>query len=362
MEITKLKGIGEATAKKLKKGGIDEVEQLMIYPPPKVAEMLGVDNETTRVLYQKARIALNDRQIFMSGIEAKKRDDNKERISTGTRALDKLFQGGIECESTTEIYGEFGCGKTQFCHSQAVRVQLSKEQGGLSDWAEATPMEFKGNKIAKAIYVDTEGTFKPSRIVSIAEALHLDPNKVLENIIVARAKNSMDQYTVMGEVGKLLTKDKSIKLVIIDSAIGLFRGDYSGRGMLSERQKYLNEFLVLSENIADFYKVAVIWTNQVMISPSIFYGDPVMAVGGTILAHKSTYRVYFKKSGQFKIAKMVDSPKDAQTEVTFGLTVEGVVDKEVMEKLVKERTKAKAAEKKKAREEVHTDETTGEEV
>ncbi len=328
--ITKLKGVGEATAKKLSKGGIDEIEQLMIYPPPKVAEMLGVDNETTRLLYQKARVALDDTEIFISGIEAKKLDDNKERISTGTKALDRLFQGGIECESTTEIYGEFGCGKTQFCHSQAVRTQLPKEEGGLD---------------GKVIYVDSEGTFKPSRITSIAESLGLDPDKTLENILVAKCKNSMDQYMVMGEVGKLLTKDKSIKLVIVDSAIGLFRGDYSGRGMLSERQKYLSEFLVLSENIAGFYKVAVIWTNQIMISPTA-YGDPVTAIGGAVLAHKSTYRVYFKKSGVYRIAKMVDSPKDAQTEVTFGLSIAGVVDKEVVEQLEKERLKAKAAEKK----------------
>lgn len=362
MEITKLKGIGEATAKKLAKGGITTVEQLFVVPPPKVAEMLGVDNDTAISLFKKAREKFNDTPTFISGIEADKEDDDIEQISTGTRSLDKLFTGGLECGATTEIYGEFGCGKTQFCHTMCVRVQLPKEKGGLSDWAEGSTMEFKGNKIAKAVWIDTEGTFEPKRIRDIAKHLTMDDDKVLENIIVAKAYNSAEQYMVLHEVEHLLEDDKSIKLIVIDSAIGLFRQDYSGRAMLSERQKYLDEFLTLASNMANFHKVAIIWTNQVMINPGIFYGDPVTAVGGTVLAHKSTYRVYFKKSGIFRIAKMIDSPKHAQTEVTFGLSIAGVVDKEVAEELHKEQLKKKAAEKKKSREEVHNDETTGEEV
>ncbi len=343
MEITKLKGIGEATAKKLAKGGITTVEQLFVIPPPKVAEMLGVDNDTAIGLFKKAREAFNDAPTFINGIEADKEDDDIEQISTGTRALDKLFTGGLECGATTEIYGEFGCGKTQFCHTMCVRVQLPKDKGGLD---------------GKAIWVDTEGTFEPKRIREIAKHTLLDEVEVLKNITVAKAYNSAEQYIVLQEVEHLLEDDKSIKLIVIDSAIGLFRQDYSGRAMLSERQKYLDEFLTLASNIANFHKVAIIWTNQVMINPGIFYGDPVTAVGGTVLAHKSTYRVYFKKSGIFRIAKMIDSPKHAQTEVNFGLSIAGVVDKEIAEKLHKEQLKAKAAEKKKSREELPS--TSGE--
>ena len=343
MEITKLKGIGEATAKKLAKGGITTVEQLFVIPPPKVAEMLGVDNDTAIGLFKKAREAFNDAPTFINGIEADKEDDDIEQISTGTRALDKLFTGGLECGATTEIYGEFGCGKTQFCHTMCVRVQLPKDKGGLD---------------GKAIWVDTEGTFEPKRIREIAKHTLLDELEVLKNITVAKAYNSAEQYIVLQEVEHLLEDDKSIKLIVIDSAIGLFRQDYSGRAMLSERQKYLDEFLTLASNIANFHKVAIIWTNQVMINPGIIYGDPVTAVGGTVLSHKSTYRVYFKKSGIFRIAKMIDSPKHAQTEVNFGLSIAGVVDKEIAEKLHKEQLKAKAAEKKKSREELPS--TSGE--
>lgn len=341
-EITKLKGIGSAIAVKLAKDGITTVEQLLVIPPPKVADMLGCDNDTAISYFKKAREFYNkDKKLFKSGREAKIADVNIEKISTGTTALDKLFTGGVECGATTEIYGEFGCGKTQFCHTMCVRVQLPKEQGGLG---------------GKAIWLDTEGTFEPTRIESISTALELNPDDILDNIIVAEAFNSVDQYMVLQEIEHMIEDDPSIKLIIVDSAIGLFRQDFSGRGMLSERQKYLDEFLTLASNMANLHKIAIIWTNQVMINPGIFYGDPVTPVGGTVLAHKSTYRVYFKKSGEFRIAKMMDSPKHAQTEVSFGLSVTGVVDKEEAERLKKERLKLKAAEKKASKEEEVEDE------
>jgi len=335
-EITKLKGIGKANADKFAEHGITTVEQLFVIPPPKVAEMLGIDNESAIGLFKKARAVFNSKPLFQTGLEADEEDRNIEKITTGTNALDKLFTGGIECGATTEIYGEFGCGKTQFCHTMCVRVQLPKDQGGLD---------------GDAIYLDSEGTFEPSRIRSIAKYLNLDEDKALERIIRVKAYNSADQYMILQQIEEMLSNPNNIKLIIMDSAIGLFRQDFSGRGMLSERQKYLDEFLTMASNIADFHNIAIIWTNQVMINPGVFYGDPVTAVGGTVLAHKSTYRVYFKKSGAYRIAIMVDSPKHAKIEVAFGLSEAGVVDKEIAEEIEKERKKAKAKAKKEEKEE-----------
>ena len=225
MDITKLKGIGDGTAKKFEKNGITTVEQLFVIPPPKVAEMLGIDNDSAVELFKKARSVYDDSPVFQSGLEAKDEDDELEKISTGTKALDKLFTGGIETSATTEIYGEFGCGKTQFCHTMAVRVQLPKEKGGLD---------------GKCVWIDSEGTFEPTRIESISKSLKLDEKEALGNIIRAKAYNSADQYLILQELEKLLVEDDKIKLIVIDSATGLFRQDFSGRAMLSERQKYLD--------------------------------------------------------------------------------------------------------------------------
>lgn len=339
VELSKIKGFGSAKVSELNKKGILSVEQMLDIPPPQYAEMTGVDNETARSHFTKAKEAMDKekgiKSKFKSGMDCKSEEDNIEKIKTGSKALDKLFMGGVETSATTEVYGEFGSGKTQFSHTMCVMVQKPIEQGGLD---------------AKAIWINTEGTFEPSRIISIAEANGLDPEKTLNNILVADALNSVDQHNIMMEIINLLVEDKSYKLIVVDSATGLFKQDYSGLGMLSERQKYLDKFLTLCSNVSKVHKVAVIWTNQIYTAPLTFNGDPTVAVGGSAIAHKSTYRVYFTKSGRFRMAKMVDSPKDAQTEVMFGLSKSGVVDMDVAveeedarkKKLTSDKTKAKA--------------------
>lgn len=82
--------------------------------------------------------------------------------------------GGIETGSITEMFGEFRTGKTQICHTMCVTCQLPKEKGGGE---------------GKAMYIDTEGTFRPERLTDIAERFGLDPSEVLENVAYARAYN-----------------------------------------------------------------------------------------------------------------------------------------------------------------------------
>lgn len=287
MDLRKLPGVGEVTAKKLESHGIVDVYQLLKLSAPRIVDKTGLKMDSAKELIRKARIKLEKDSLvskrFMTAKDVEVDDLKKRRISTGTNALDKLFNGGVLCGATTEVYGEFGCGKTQFCFTMAVRAQLPVEEGGLD---------------GKVIYMDSEDTFDIPRVKMIAKELGVDPEQVIENIIVARSYNSVDQMMALEEADRMIQDgENNIKMLIIDSATGLFRQDYLGRGELSERQKYLNEFISLASNIARMHKIPVIYTNQVQISPDVFYGDPVSPIGGTILAHKSTFRVYFKKIG-----------------------------------------------------------------
>ena len=316
MKLTKIKGWGKAKVEELAKFDISSVEEIMVIPPPQYAEMIGVDNDTAFSHNRLAIEAYNiEHKITSKFKKANEYDDEEviERIKTGSKALDKLFLGGIETKATTEIYGEFGCGKTQFAHTMAVLVKKPIEEGGLN---------------GKVVWISTENTFEKKRIKEIALANDMDVDEVLDNITVAEAYNSVDQYDILLLVEKMLVDDPTIKLLVVDSATGLFRQDFSGLGHLSERQKYLDRFLSLCSNMAKLHHVAVIWTNQIYQAPT-FFGDGITAVGGSKIAHKSTYRVYFSKSGKYRIAKMVDSPKDAQTEVMFGLSSRGCVDMDV---------------------------------
>lgn len=334
MKLSKLAGIGADTEKSLANHGVTDISQLLVYSPAKIGEMLGMDNPSVDKIFRKAREYLEKEGVIgkklITGLESEALQKKRLQIPTGSNAMDKLFGGGIEVGETTEIYGEFGCGKTQFCHMMAVMTQ-------------------KHFPDSKVIYMDSENTFITDRIRDISLANEMDPDKCLENIIHAKAYNSSDQQLILEEIIGYLQEHNDVKLIVIDSATGLFRSEYGGRGTLSERQRIMGDFLTLASKTADHYQTAMIFTNQVMISPGIFYGDPVLAVGGTKLAHLSTHRVYFKKSGKKRVGKMIDSPRYAQTEVTFGLHKNGIVDPEFLEQLEKEEKSKVAKDKRESK-------------
>ena len=314
LQLDSLPGVGPVTTKKLADSGVHSIMDLIVRGPVELAEITGMDKDTAAAIVEKARKSLVEggllQKDFVSATEIYKRRQDIGKITTGTECLDSLFGGGIETQALTEVYGEFGSGKTQLCHTMCVTVQKPKEEGGLE---------------GTALYIDTENTFRPERIVSIANVYGMDPERVLNNIIVARAYNSAHQTLILEEASQMI-QENNIKLLIVDSAVGLFRSEYLGRGTLSERQQRLNKFVHLLVRIAETYNCAALATNQVMASPDVFFGDPTRPVGGNVVAHTSTYRVYFKKSGKKRIARMVDSPHHPEQEVIFALGEAGVID------------------------------------
>jgi DNA repair protein RadA len=234
-----------------------------------------------------------------------------KRIVTGSTALNDLLGGGVETQAITEFYGEFGSGKTQIGHQLAVNVQLPEDKGGLGK---------------EVIFIDTENTFRPERIIQMAEAHELDPQKVLENIQVARAYNSADQI-LWAEKAAEMAQNGEYGLIIVDSLTAQFRADYMGRGTLADRQQKLNRHMHTLQRAGDLNNLAVIVTNQVMAKPDTFFGDPTVPIGGHIVGHTSTFRLYLRKSkGGKRVARLVDSPNLPDGEAIFMVTPSGIVD------------------------------------
>lgn len=332
LRLDSLEGVGPVTTRKLSDAGVHNVMDLIVRGPVEIAEITGMEKDASEKIVNKARQYLVEGGLlakdFVSASEIYKNRQLIGKITTGTNCLDTLLDGGLETQALTEVYGEFGCGKTQFAHTMSVMVQRPKDDGGLE---------------GGVLYIDTENTFRPERIVSISQAHGLDPEKILDNIVVARAYNSAHQTLILEEAGPVI-EENNIKLIVADSAVGLFRSEYLGRGTLSNRQQKLNHFVHLLSRIAETYNCAAIATNQVMASPDVFFGDPTRPIGGNVVAHTSTYRIYFKKSGKKRIARMVDSPHHPEEEVIFALGESGVMDPEDAEKKTKKTTKkAKAA-------------------
>ncbi len=309
LSIEELPGIGPKGAEKLREAGYDDVMSIAAASAGELMAACEIGEATAEKIITAARDKLD--MGFKSGVEMLERRKQVGRITTSSASLDALIGGGVETQSITEGFGAFGSGKSQLGFQLAVNVQLPKEKGGLN---------------GACIFIDTESTFRPERIVQIAKAHGIDENKVLKNIFVAKAYNS-DHQVVLADKAKEIIEEKNVKLLIIDSMMSHFRADYSGRGELAPRQQKLNRHLHALQKLADAHNLAVYITNQVMARPDVLFGDPTVAVGGHILGHASTYRLYLRKGKQGKrVARMIDSPNLPEGEAVFSVTEVGIRD------------------------------------
>lgn len=311
VKITDLPGIGPGTAAKLEAAGVYDLMGMAVLSPSVLAEMAGLGEAAARKAIQAARKMLN--LGFSDGLEFAKKREEVFNITTGSKNLDKLLGGkGIETKAITEAYGAFGSGKTQLALSLVVNVQIPTEKGGAN---------------GKAVFIDTEGTFRPDRIKQYAEGIGANPEKVLKNILVARAFNSDHQILLLDKVSELIKEGEPIRLIVIDSLTAHFRAEFAGRGQLADRQQRLNKYLHDLMKIAEQHNLAVYVTNQVMANPAMMFGDPTTAVGGNIVGHASTYRMYFRKGKKdSRVAKLIDSPNLPDNETVFQITESGLKD------------------------------------
>ncbi len=311
IKLEEIPGIGPKIAEKLKSVGYTDPMVIAVSTPSELAKIADIGEG------QAAKIIHAVRRILDLGFESAdkilERRQKMKRITTGSKNLDKLLGGGVPTQAITETFGQFGSGKSQLAFQLAVNVQLPPEKGGLE---------------RSCLFIDTENTFSPNRIVSMAKSVGLDPKKVLKNIYVARAFNSEHQMFLVERSPEII-EEKNVGLIIIDSITSHFRADFVGRAELAERQQKLNKHLHQLQRLADAYNLAVYITNQVMADPSVLFGDPTRAVGGHVLAHLSYYRIYLRKGrGGVRIARLIDAPDLPESEAVFKIVEAGIRDPE----------------------------------
>ncbi len=307
--IESLPGVGPKAAEKLRAAGYTDLMSIAAASAGELMAAAEIGEATSKKIIAAAREKL--KMGFKTAEEVYEIRKDIGKLTTGSKALDNLLGGGVETQAITEAHGAFGSSKTQLAHQLAVNVQLPVESGGLE---------------GKAIYIDTEGTFRPERIMQMSKAIGLDPDESLKNILVARAYNS-DHQMILVEKAKDVIKDEDVKLLIVDSLTALFRTDYSGRGELAARQQKLNRHLRSLQKISDLFNIAIYVTNQVMSDPGMLFGDPTKPIGGNVLAHAATYRLYLRrgKAGK-RIARLIDSPCLPEGEAVFTISEDGIRD------------------------------------
>ncbi|AGB17333.1 DNA repair and recombination protein RadA [Halovivax ruber XH-70] len=338
VDLETLPGVGPATADKLSDAGFDSFQSLAVASPSELSNTADVGESTAADIVSAARDAA-DVGGFETGSTVLERRNKIGKLSWHIDEVDDLLGGGIETQSITEVYGEFGAGKSQVTHQMAVNVQLPKEVGGLH---------------GSCIFVDSEDTFRPERIDDMVRGLPEEAieaaledreiegsaddeaaieelvDAVLEKIHVAKAFNSNHQMLLAEKAKELASEhedsDYPVRLLCVDSLTAHFRAEYVGRGELAGRQQKLNKHLHDIDKVGNLYNCAVIVTNQVASNPDSFFGDPTQPIGGNILGHKSTFRMYLRKSkGTKRIVRLVDAPNLADGEAVMRVEDEGLV-------------------------------------
>lgn len=303
-------GVGPAIAEKLQEAGYTDMMSIAVASPSELAEKCEIGEKKAMDIIEGAKLCA-DIGGFETGELILERRKQVTKLTTGSNGFDELIGGGVESQSITEFFGEFGSSKTQICFQLAVNATLPEERGGLN---------------SDVIIIDSENTFRPERIIQMATHLGVDPQETLKRIHVARAFNSQHQILLV-EKAMELAKDLKVRLLIVDSLTSHFRAEYVGRVSLAERQQILNRHMHDLLNFATLNNAAIVVTNQVASKPDAFFGDPTRPIGGHIVGHTATFRIYLRKGKAGKrIARLIDSPNLPEGEAVFMVTEDGIKD------------------------------------
>ncbi|WP_224270512.1 DNA repair and recombination protein RadA [Haloprofundus salinisoli] len=319
--LERLPGVGPATAEKLNAAGYDSYRTLAVASPAEIAGAADIGETAAGDIVHGAR-EFADVGRFETGVEMLRHRKQVGKLRWGVPEVDDLLGGGVETQSITEAYGGYGVGKSQVTHQLTVNVQLARDHGGLE---------------GRALFVDTENTFRPERIDEMVRGLddrtlsaELDRRGIggsptddwamdalvgdfLDRIHVAEAYNSDHQMLLAENARELVSEAEDtewpVRLLCVDSLTAHFRAEYLGRGALAARQQKLNRHIHDLLRIAHLYNVAVVVTNQVQSNPDAFFGDPTRPIGGNILGHASSVRLYLRNArGSKRVVKLVDAP------------------------------------------------------
>ncbi|KAL4997136.1 Rad51-domain-containing protein [Aspergillus recurvatus] len=315
--LSSLEGMAGLTSRDIKlfvDAGYHTVESIAYTPKRLLEQIKGIsEQKATKILVEAAKLVPMG---FTTATEMHARRSELISITTGSKQLDTLLGGGIETGSITEIFGEFRTGKSQICHTLAVTCQLPFDMGGGE---------------GKCLYIDTEGTFRPVRLLAVAQRYGLVGEEVLDNVAYARAYNSDHQLQLLNQASQMMCETR-FSLLVVDSATSLYRTDFNGRGELSTRQTHLAKFMRTLQRLADEFGIAVVITNQVVAQvdggPSaMFNPDPKKPIGGNIIAHASTTRLSLKKGrGETRVCKIYDSPCLPESDCLFAINEDGIGD------------------------------------
>lgn len=311
-ELKTLPGVGEATAEKIYEGGFYSIMDVAVSSVGSFMESTNISESTAIKIISGARgmVELGNSRTALEMLEDEK---DMKRLSTGVKELDLVMEGGLVPGLITQIYAEGGLGKTQWAKTIATIATQPIEDGGFD---------------TNVLYIDTEGTFRPNRVKQIAEARGYDVGKTLSRIHTWTARTTAEQILlVQDKIKRKAAELGDCKLVIIDSLMTRFRGEFTGRGKLGERQNLINKHMFDLLSFARANDAVILVTVPVSASPDAFFGGMAIPTGGNIVKHNSAYVLNIRRAKQGKAVLRVDKAPDLpRTEVVAQIKESGMTD------------------------------------
>lgn len=326
LKLEDAKGLGTASIKLIRAEHIDDTVSLICKSPTWLKDVTGMERDRAIKIFDSIRSELIKAKIISTSvISARELFHSRKgikRIQVGCKSVDKLLNGGIETKCITEFFGENGVGKTQMSHTLSIQVQRPIKEGGLYEEGKPKPT---------VLFLDTEGTCRPERLVEIAMAKGLaqteeEAMKFLDQVIVRRCNTANDLHLQIQQSMSEI-KELNIQLIVLDSATALFRSEFIGRGEGYAKFGLINEMLHDLKAIAENFNIAIVFINQIYHSPDADYGaEHDRPFGGNVLGHAIPYRIILKKSGKKRVARIFKSPYQANDDAIYVVTAKGIDD------------------------------------
>jgi len=326
LDIYRLKdipGVGPIGEKKLEDAGICSKRDVLVAGWIEMAEFTGMERNKAEEAVAYCRKVLMDSgdqwKSEMTGAEIYELREKMHRFTTCSKAIDEMFEGGIEPRAITEFAGKFHSGKTQMSHNLTLTV-LEDERF----------IKESGQKPC-VLYLDTEGTFRPKRLVEMATArgfIKEDDvearNELLGRVIVQKADSTAHLITIIKHSSHLM-QELNIQLIVVDSAASLFRQTMAEMGDTGRKFRMINKMVHALQATAEVHNVPVIFINQMYDSVDQFNPGPKQ-YGGNVIGHAMTYRVVLRKKSKVWIATSEDFPDRPIEDVEFTITAKGIED------------------------------------
>jgi RecA/RadA recombinase len=209
-----------------------------------------------------------------------------EKITTGSDSFDDQLGGGLPICCITDVFGAAGTGKTQFSFQNAVMT--------------CQFLDAKGICGTKVVFVDCAGSFRPERIVEIADNRSIKPGMVLDSIYSVSVRSASAQMNI----NRRIEEDPSFsacRLLVVDDITTNFVSDYMKENELPTRQRALSLYARELAGIANRKKISVLVSNSIRSRGNTGEGETT----GELLSEFALYRLHFSRVSRNRFSQTV---------------------------------------------------------